>query len=260
MSFKNYSDYKEFSDITRHGNRYIQNEKVISFLNGILETSEERQVTLSKGHRLWRAQLGNVKRVGCDEEGNEYETDDPCPYPEKRMKPILYSAPEGRANPKGIPYLYLATDEKTAMSEVRPWKGSSISVGVFEVIQDLNIVECADFSEFPKQNNAFITTKGLTIDKRKKLKVWRDIDNAFSVPVNTSDQTSDYVPTQVIAEFFKSKGFDGIAHKSSLSSGANVVLFNLKMADLIWCTLYEVTDIDIEFKGVTSYTKPDKVR
>lgn len=255
MTFKTYSCYKEFSDITRHENRYIHNEKVISFLNGILETSEERQVTLSKGHRLWRAQLGHAWSQYPDEQSNGYESDDPCPYPEKRMKPILNSAPEGRANPKGIPYLYLATDEKTAISEIRPWKGSSVSVGMFEVIQDLNIVECADFSEFPKQHNAFITTKGLTIDERIKLAVWRDIDNAFSVPVSTSDKTSDYVPTQVIAEFLKSKGFDGIAFKSSVSSGANVVLFDLKMANLVWCILYEVTNIDIQFKSTTSYSK-----
>jgi hypothetical protein len=260
MRPRKYISYQEFCKITRHENRYIHNEIVVSFLNGILEISKERQVTLSMNHRLWRAQLGNENRIGYDEEGNKYETDDPWPYPEKRMKPILNSAPEGRANPKGIPYLYLATDEKTAMSEVRPWKGSGISVGLFEVIQELNIIECADFSVFSNPTTPFIKTKGLTKDELYKIVVWRDIDNAFSVPVNTSDQTSDYIPTQIIAEFFKSEGFDGIAYKSSLSSGANIVLFNLKMADLIWCTHYEVTNINLDFKAGASYTKRDKVR
>lgn len=40
------------------------------------------------------------------------------------MKPLSNSASEGRANPKGIPYLYVATDKETAMSEVRPSLGA----------------------------------------------------------------------------------------------------------------------------------------
>lgn len=256
MNFKRYSDFKDFSEKIKHENRYIHDEKVTSFLNAILETSKNRQVVLSKGDRLWRAQLGNDWRKDCDPHGNEFVMDDPCPYLEERMKPIMNSASEGRANPKGISYLYLATNETTAITEVRPWKGSKVSVGLFEVIQDLNIVECGDFSDLPKPKNSLITIlKELTTVEWNNLNVWQDIDEAFSVPINTSDKSTDYIPTQVIAEFFKSNGFDGIAFKSSLSSGANVVLFDLKMADLKWCSLYEVTDIDIKFKHINSYTK-----
>ena len=79
--------------------------------------------------------------------------------------------------------------------------------------------------------------------EEKKIAVWRDIDKAFSRPVTQNESTADYVPTQIIAEFFKNNGFDGIAYRSSLDKGHNVVLFDLNVADLINCTLYETTKI-----------------
>ena len=46
------------------------------------------------------------------------------------MKPLERIALEGRTNPKGIPYLYLSSKKETAMSEVRPWIGGYISLGL----------------------------------------------------------------------------------------------------------------------------------
>jgi RES domain-containing protein len=42
------------------------------------------------------------------------------------MKPIPKWQGEGRANPRGIPVLYLATHRETALAEVRPWIGAVI--------------------------------------------------------------------------------------------------------------------------------------
>ena len=47
--------------------------------------------------------------------------------------------------------------------------------------------------------------------------VWFDIDNAFSRPVNTKNYDTDpsqYWLTQVLAELFRSEGFDGVIYKS----------------------------------------------
>jgi len=57
----------------------------------------------------------------------EYE----IPHPPERMKPLAGRACERRADPEGIPYLYLAAAKDTALGEVRPWLGSMISLGVF---------------------------------------------------------------------------------------------------------------------------------
>ena len=43
--------------------------------------------------------------------------------------------------------------------------------------------------------------------------VMRMIQRAFSKPTNNSD---DYIPSQIIAEYLKSLGYDGVRYNSSL--------------------------------------------
>lgn len=78
--------------------------------------------------------------------------------------------------------------------------------------------------------------------------VWRDIERAFARPVSPSDDLADYVPTQIIAELFKVIGFDGVAYGSSLGSGHNIALFDLDAAEIINCSLFQVKNIEFDFK------------
>ncbi|MEX6396516.1 RES family NAD+ phosphorylase [Providencia hangzhouensis] len=55
--------------------------------------------------------------------------------------------------------------------------------------------------------------KELTAQQKEKA-VWTDIDNAFSTPVTRSDDKANYAPTQILAELFRSAGYDAIAYKS----------------------------------------------
>jgi len=165
------------------------------------------------------------------------------------MKPLSNKASEGRVNPKGIPYLYLATDKETAMAEIRPWLGSEISVGQFKILQDLVVVDCS-IHEGHKGGFTFYL-KEPNPEKRERA-VWSDIDDAFSTPVNPSDHSADYVPTQIIAELFKNNGADGILYRSSLGRGFNVVLFDVSLADIVNCFLYEATNISFEFKEIAN--------
>jgi hypothetical protein len=77
--------------------------------------------------------------------------------------------------------------------------------------------------------------------------VWSDIGRAFSRPVNPSDTVADYVPTQIIAELFKSNGIDGIVYSSSLGKNLNVVLFDLDSAELMSCSLFGVKTVSFTF-------------
>ncbi|MBY0418142.1 MAG: RES family NAD+ phosphorylase, partial [Pararheinheimera sp.] len=83
--------------------------------------------------------------------------------------------------------------------------------------------------------------------------VWSDIDNAFSQPTKASDIKSEYAPTQIISELIRSQGFDGIAYKSSLGEGYNICLFELDVADVIDCSIFEPTSMKFEFKKVNEY-------
>jgi RES domain-containing protein len=135
------------------------------------------------------------------------------------MKPEPVKAKEGRVNPKGIPCLYLATHEDTAMSEVRPWHDARISLARFELTQAVELVDCSqDLPDDPTNEEA-----------RK----WHWIGAAFSRPVTSSDDVSDYAPTQILAEAFRQRWYDGIIYNSGLDNdGKNVALFNLSHADV----------------------------
>lgn len=250
MSFKSWRSYWNFSFAVNTKHRFILDDDSKDFLNSIIDTCLNREMNIKTGTIVWRAQNGNSWRPYYQEDpdtGEEIHVDDmPVPYLNKRMKPLANSASEGRANPKGIPYLYVASDKETAMSEVRPWLDAIISIGQFEIVRDLRIL---DFSiEHGKNKLKFYFEEPAPEEIVKA--VWFDIDNAFSKPTKDSDLKSEYAPTQIISEFIKSKGYDGIAYKSSLAEGYNVCLFDLNSAKIVSSSIFEATKIKFEFKKV----------
>jgi hypothetical protein len=94
---------------------------------------------------------------------------------------------------------------------------------------------------------------GVFPDKTRPRKdgLWIAIDQAFATPVNRDDETKEYIPTQIIAELFKSEGFDGIVYKSLLTEhGFNLALFNLGDASVVRCGLCKVSSIGFHFQEV----------
>ncbi len=110
MSVKSWQSYWRFSQEVTRGNRYNHSDEVKVFLSNVRETSEARVTPVKPGRVFWRAQLGS--------DWLEETVGEPIQLPlsPERMKPVPFEASEGRVNPKGIPYLYLATDKETAMS------------------------------------------------------------------------------------------------------------------------------------------------
>lgn len=227
------------------GNRYIHSDAVKDFLSNVLETSKAYVKIVTPRSVFWRAQLGS--------EWHEETVDEPIqlPLPPKRMRPLEYQVSEGRANPKGISCLYLAVDKETAMAEVRPWLHSDISVWQFKTVRELKLIDCSVHA--PKSGGYIIYFEEPDEKKREKA-VWADIDRAFSRPVTLSDKSSDYVPTQIIAELFKNNGFDGIFYKSSLSNGLNLALFDIGAAAVgNYALVHRVEEIKLSFSSGKEY-------
>ena len=242
--FKSWRAYWDFQRRVKKDQRYIRSVEDEEFLKVVLETSQKRHFKLKQDELLWRAQIGHDW-----EYDNQIEEEIPCPFPPSRMVPLKDRAKEGRANPKGIPYLYLATQKETAMSEVRPWIGAYISCASFKIKRDLRMV---NLSEYHTENlfelSYFNKEKELTAEEKEKA-VWTHIDRAFSEPVTNQEDGSEYIPTQIIAELIKSDGMDGIAYKSNFggNTGYNVMLFSLDEANLHSCQLYKVNSAEFNF-------------
>lgn len=241
--------YSYFSHVVKTQRRYIHSEWTNEFLRCVRETSKDRQEFFSKDREFWRARLGSKKAEGVKCYGVTPHQKD-IPYPPEEMKPLSDRTKEGRANPKGIPCLYLATNMQTAMQEVRPWLGTLMSVAKFRVARDLKLVDCSknihklDGTGSDSLGPRLYETEILNAPEFKEC-TWSYIDRAFSIPVDPSDDKADYVPTQILAELFISAGYDGIIYNSMLSEeGKNVALFNLNLAEQITDTkLYKITNI-----------------
>jgi hypothetical protein len=220
--------------------RYVRSPAQEESLKEVIATSNLRTATLKAGFFLWRAQLGHAWREE-KQDGASFEV--PTAYPPARMKPIPDKATDGRANPRGIPCLYLATKKDTAVLEVRPLIGSYVSVAQFEVIRELQLVDCS--GEQMDKLDRWLRESWTPQDIEKA--IWSDINEVFSEPIERGDSSVDYVPTQILAEAFKRHGFGGIAYKSSYGEdGFNVALFNINDADLINCGLYRIKDVSVE--------------
>ena len=239
--FKSWRSYWEFERVVKSKMRYIYRSDTKDFLNTVLATSQSRTEKIAEGRFLWRAQLGHCWHQHYQD--GEYIDDVPSPFPSERMKPFADRAAEGRANPKGIPCLYLATHKDTALAEVRPWIGSLVSVGQFKLLRDVTVVNCTT-----EEGRRVYVGKGELSPEEREKAVWHDIDRAFAKPVDRNDHLADYAPAQIIAELFKAEGFDGIAYRSSLGPGHNVALFDIETAKLESCSLFEVESI--QFKHV----------
>lgn len=251
MPFKSWRSYWTFSSKILHSQRYIHDQETTEFLSEIVKTCQSRKRIVKAGLILWRSQLGGSLRMLLDDDGNEI-CEEPWSHPKDRMCPLDNMATEGRVNPKGIPCLYLATTKETAMSECRPWIGSAVSAAQFKIVRELTIIDCSV--------NHSLTPLYIDIDKgfyepdesERDKTVWAHIDQAFSCPITPNENQAHYVPTQVIAEVFKSNGFDGVAYKSMLGSGHNVALFDLAAATLVNCKLYNVKSACFEFEQASN--------
>ena len=248
--FATWQSYTHFAERVRLKRRYVWGIEENSFLDTVLATIRDRSGYLEEGTIFYRAQQGVDWRDVTDSEGNIDQ--EPEGYGSERMKPRPNQANEGRANPAGISVLYLGTTEQTAISEVRPWIGASLSVAQFKILKQLKAI---DLSRGHGQSSFLVAGvpcmhKDEAINSNKKEEaVWIDIDNAFSRPVTLSDSEADYVPTQILAELFRNAGYDAIIYKSQFGEkGYNIALFNVNDADAINCAPYDVTEIEVKFK------------
>jgi hypothetical protein len=62
-----------------------------------------------------------------------------------------------------------------------------------------------------------------------------------------------YLPTQILAEAFKAEGFDGLAYRSGLERGTNVVLFSVHVAKLIHRFVYALKKVRYDFEAAPNY-------
>ena len=240
-TFKSHRDYYHFRREVVTTRRYIGSPETAAFLQAVAATCHVRERILEPGKGLMRAQVAHGLRPIYQtlDDGEDIHIDDvECSAARSRMVPLRDRASDGRVNPRGIPCLYMATNDATAISEVRPAIGAYVTVAVMKCLRELKLIDCSVLS-----NKNFFYFKE---PERPKIEeaVWSDIDKAFSAPVDRSDDAAEYAPTQILAELFRSLGYSGVAYKSAFGEdGYNVAIFNIDDFEVGRCQLFKIKDI-----------------
>ncbi|MDP3433543.1 MAG: RES family NAD+ phosphorylase [Bacteroidota bacterium] len=178
-------------------------------------------------------------RINSDDQNEAYS-------PNEMYSPPHKITAAGRANPQGIPYLYLSKTLNTTLYEIRATFLDNISIGIFR-IKDGHEFRLVDFT---KKQSPFNQENILSFTKAK---LTRDIiSKDLSKPLRRYDSELEYIPTQFICEYIRFfTGADGIQFYSSLEKdGINIVLFDKENVDCIEVELHQISEVEIKSKRI----------
>lgn len=152
-------------------------------------------------------------------------------------------ASHGRANPPGIPYLYLGSAHETAIAEVRPHTGEKATVANFQLQPGLKLVDLRD----PRRlvSPFVFGDEDQIASLRSDIPFIERLGQELTQPVLPHRAAIDYVPSQYLCEFIKKLGYDGVIYRSSVSTGMNLALFDPSRAVPGQVTQRQVTSVTV---------------
>lgn len=189
------------------------------------------QFNLTNDYKLYRARIHNKSGLPV------YDMNEMgCPQRE--------IASGGRANPPGIPFLYLSEDDNTVLYEVRASYLDEISVATFQLKEENSSVDIVDFtkdSPLFQPDNVKDTIQGKLLRDR--------ISKDLSKPMRRYDSELEYIPTQFICEYIKVfTGAKGIRFRSSLHrEGNNIVFFEPNIMECTAVKKIKIRSINLGF-------------
>lgn len=254
MDSSNYEIVKElwtsFREEVMFKHRFFLSHPV---LDKLVEIAKRREVTIVPGKTYYRARI--IDDAAAKNEHMLAKSYSPKATEDERKwyrnkenkfrgltKEGSYVPPkpelvrDGRSNPKFIRYLYVSESPTTAVFEVRPILYSAVNVAGIEVKEPLKIANIAEDIDLDSK-------------KERGQDEWllSFVQSAFSFPTNNPD---DYIPSQVIAEYFHHLGYDGIRYSSSLHRGG----FNLTIYDITKCEA--VFSSELRLENIKVYLRP----
>lgn len=144
--------------------------------------------------------------------------------------PAEYANMPNRMSPVGIPMFYGAFDLATAVRETYDFSDKSAkkaATGEFAAVRDLRVVDLSESFFVPSLFDPELQTL------RAYYRFMSDFIEDFTKPIERSDRAhADYVPTQVVTEYFRhvyrtddDHQIDGIIYPSSKTGAKAIVIF-----------------------------------
>lgn len=119
----------------------------------------------------------------------------------------------GRNNVAGMSYLYLAENATTACAEIKTNIRSLISLAQFEVVSPLKIINFSDEKNFDE--------KQYVIHNMSLGTFFTELMFSFTKP-----DKNCYTVSQIISDYIRKFGIDGIAYRSFYTGKTNYTIFN----------------------------------
>ena len=254
----------EFSDIVHSViNNAIENSKDYENKEYSDKSNDVWDFIFKLPYSVWEQeylnshQLDNVEFWGFDKDDSD--------------APPSENVNQGRVNPPGISCLYAANSVSTAISEIQPSIGQTVSVGKIKTLKDLNIFDF-DFSKTYKDSN-FLDQSVVEIKKQIGISIgkiaifFNVLSELFTRPA--MGNINNYYATQYLSEYIKELGFDGIIYKSSLKKGgSNIVLFdtsrdennNPKNYKFLSSSVYKIESIKISTMQILPKHDPENAK
>lgn len=222
------SKWTSFAEEIKFKNRFFLTETIdLPLLANLLENFSTRY---DVGAVFYRARVStklgfNIKDMG---------------------KPPIEKAASGRANPIGIPYLYVATTQETAVYESRPSFLDYITIAELHLNKALHIIRLREITAL----SPFIFGEHIENYIIHQKYLYR-LEQELSKPVRRFDKELDYLPSQYLCEYVKSLGYDAIEYSSALKfGGINLAIFNEEKLDIVKSEVVEISNVDLDFNHV----------
>lgn len=232
--------WNKFSHSLIHENRFVLQREDTEFINEITDSLINLFTTeLPKGSKFYRARIilgTDLSLQKCFYRSRKNDKENARLWIPRKSTIKGYSnlsevgippkdkAGSNRASPKGMPYLYVADNIYTAVSEVRPSIQELVNVVKFENQSPLKVImmprtfgDLKAMSIHDEETNLYIRT------------IAQLLSFEFSRPIRRGEEDLDYLPTQYLVSSIRAKdaSIQGISYPSFQShAGMNYVVFH----------------------------------
>lgn len=203
MGKYNWSVFKRY---LRNENRFHSKYINLEILASILK---ETEVVIPVGNRFYRARISNER----GEKG----------YTRNEMwAPPDDVASSGRCNSKGQSCLYLCSNKKTTVKEIRAHAFDFVTIATFclnRAVKVLDLSSILHTSPFYARSDkvAYLVNENHL----------RNIESDLAKPMSRWDSDLDYLPTQYISDYARYLGYDGVKYCSTFDKESyNLALFD----------------------------------
>lgn len=209
-----------FKHIVRKYNRYFDispSYSKLTYLEVIKEYLPYLEKIIYKKERFYRARIFQQS----PNENIYYDPENSIAPPSSDF------ASNNRMSPRGISYLYLSDNKNSTFSEIRASSGDKCILGEFETNKELKVI---DFTKKTKFNTDIFS------DNYKETDNWvHNFFSEFALEISkkvekeknssTLDSNYEYIATQILSEYIRYLGYDGIKFYSSVSAGNSFTFF-----------------------------------